>query len=84
MHRILFRPPREAGIHLDHWSLAAIALLIERATGVRYHRRHLGRLLRRSGWVVPPVGPPAAHAFRRVCQSDPDGNQIWLQEHASE
>ena len=64
MQRVLLRPPREAGFDLDHWSLAAIALLIERFTGVRYHRRHLGRLLRRSGWVVPPVGPRAAQTIR--------------------
>jgi transposase len=76
----LRRPPREAGYDLDRWSLAAVAALIERVTGERHHRRHAGRLLRRMGWVIPPVGKHADQAFRRRAVADPDGNVIGLFE----
>ena len=72
------RPPAESGFAGDTWSLAAIALLIERVSGERYHRRHVGRLLRSMGWVVPPVGRFAHAAFRRVAMSDPEGNGVAL------
>jgi hypothetical protein len=63
---------------LDRWSLAAVALLIQRVTGVAYHRRHIPRVLRRSGWSVLPVGEHAAEAFRTAPQFDPDGNLFLL------
>jgi hypothetical protein len=72
----LLRTPREAGFDLDRWSLASVAALVERTTGVRYHRRHVGRLLRRAGWTVPPVGPAADHARLRIPLLDPDANAL--------
>ncbi len=78
--RALFRSPRELGFDLDRWSLAAVAALIERSTGARYHRRHVGRLLRRAGWVLPPVGATHDRAFRSRPLRDPDGNPIALLE----
>jgi transposase len=80
LERTIARPPAEAGFALGRWSLAAIAALIERETGTRYHRRHLGRLLRRRGWIVPPVGPHAAAALRTRPMRDPDGNAARLLE----
>lgn len=76
--RALLRPPRAFGYDLDRWSLAAVAALIEKLTGERYHRRHVGRMLVSLGWVVPPVGRPAGHAFRRRVLLDPDGNAVGL------
>jgi len=71
-------PPGAWGFALDRWSLAAIAALVERLTGARYHRRAVGRLLRRMGFVVPPVGRNAEHAFRRRVVRDPEGNPVAL------
>jgi len=70
--------PRTQGFELDAWSAAAVALLIERETGARYHRRHIGRLLRRIGWVVPPIGRHGPGGFVQVMLRDPDGNALAL------
>jgi transposase len=76
----LLRPPRASGYDLEEWSLAAVAALVERLTGVRHHRRHAGRLMRRMGWIVPPVGRSANEAIRRKALLDPDGNVLALLE----
>jgi transposase len=80
--RWLAGPPRAAGYDLDAWSLCAIAALLERETGITYHHRHVPRVLRRMGWVLPPVGPTAAHAFRQVAHRDPEGNLFFLRQRA--
>jgi transposase len=72
--------PRACGFDLDRWSLAAIAALIEKRTGVAYDPRHIGRVLRRMGWSVPPIGPANHTAIRIRFVTDPDGNQICLLE----
>ena len=76
------RPPRHWGFELERWSLAATAALIEKLTGARHHPRHVGRLLRRMAWVVPPVGRAAAPAIRQRPLVDPDGNPLHLLERA--
>jgi putative transposase len=80
LHAALAGSPRTAGIPSDEWSIAAIALLIERRTGVRYHRRHIGRVLRRLGWIIPPFGRHAALRMRGRELRDPDGNPLILIE----
>jgi len=80
VERALLRGPRAMGFDLDRWSLAAVAALVERETGVRHHRRHVGRLLRRLGWVVPPLGPRAGDALRKRAARDSEGNAILLFE----
>jgi transposase len=35
----------------DIWTAQRVAIVIETAFGVRYHRDHVGRLLRESRWV---------------------------------
>ncbi len=70
--------PRDAGFALERWSLAAVAVLVERLSGERYHRRHVGRLVRSLGWVVAPVGQHAGSAFRREAIIDPEGNPVSL------
>lgn len=52
--RALLEPPSAHGIGAPAWSLRAIALLIEQRTGVSYHHRHIARLVRQAGWLVPP------------------------------
>jgi len=72
------RPPREAGFSLERWSLAAIARWIEAQAGIAYHPRHVGRVLARAGFVVPPAGPCARDAMLRVEVSDPDGGEVAI------
>jgi putative transposase len=76
IHAALAASPRAEGIHADEWSIASVALLIERRTGVRYHRRHIGRVLRRLGWIIPPYGRHAARGMRARGGRDPDGNPL--------
>ena len=78
VQRALDASPRDSGFALERWSLAAIVVLIQRSTGVLYHPRHVVRVLRRSGWVVPPVGEFAPYAFRQLEHLDPDGNVLFL------
>jgi transposase len=80
---LLSRSPREAGLALDAWSLASIALLIRRTTGVTFHTRHVGRWLRQAGWTIPPVGRHRERAFRPVTFADPDGATLYLRAGAS-
>ena len=72
----LLRPPGTEGFDLERWSLAAIALWIRRRTGIAYHRRHVGRLLRAHGWTVPPVGVHAHAACYAVAGRDPAGAEV--------
>lgn len=53
--RALLEAPSTHGIGGDAWSLRAIALLIERQTGMRFHHRHVARLVQRMGWLAPPL-----------------------------
>jgi transposase len=46
----LGKGPEAFGFDTDLWTLARIAQVIERLTGVRYHPGHVWRLLRRLGW----------------------------------
>jgi transposase len=78
VHRALAASPAAIGFPLERWSLAAIAALVERITRVAYHRRHVTRVLRRSGWTVLPIGANARYAFRTVPHRDPDGNLLLL------
>ena len=78
---LLCAEPRSEGYDLDRWSLAAIADAIRRSLGVVYHRRHLTRLMRRLGWVVPPTGKSAHFSFRELAGCDPEGNLFFLRAH---
>jgi|GEM_PF-3035572 len=75
---LLEKQPRELGFEGADWSLDSIVALLARTTGVSYHARHVTRVLRRHGWVVPPVGPGLRHAFRARAAEDPDGNPMLL------
>jgi transposase len=48
----LRKGPEAFGFDTDLWTLARVAAVIERLTGVRYHPGHVWRLLRRLGWSV--------------------------------
>jgi transposase len=38
------------GFRGDVWTASRVAEVIDRTFGVRYHRDHVGRLLREAGW----------------------------------
>jgi transposase len=67
---LLQQGPLAQGYPAPMWTTASIAHLIERSFGVRYHRDHIGRLMRRLGWHYQqfptgptgrPEGPPRRH-----------------------
>jgi transposase len=48
----LGKGPEAFGFDTDLWTLARVAAVIERLTGVAYHPGHVWRLLRRLGWSL--------------------------------
>ena len=48
--RILLQGAMDNGYHTELWTTARIAEVISRTFGVRYHRDHIGRLMRTLGW----------------------------------
>ena len=77
--RDLARPPSQSGLPAERWSMAAVSALIQCRTGVTFHARHVRRVLRRGGWVVPPFGAHAPHALQQLRVEDPEGNPLLLQ-----
>jgi transposase len=55
------------------WTCRRVAGLIAEQFGVRYHRAHVSRLLRRLGWT--PQKP-----IIRATQRDAEAITIWYQE----
>jgi transposase len=70
---LLWEGPEEHGFRGEVWTCARVAGAIERRFGVRYHKDHVGRLLRGWGWT-PQV--PAARAVQR----DEEGIERWRAE----
>ncbi len=48
--RLLLKGPMADGYPTDLWTCSRIARLIRREFKVRYHRDHIGRLMRQLGW----------------------------------
>jgi transposase len=61
------------GFRGDVWTCARIAQVIEAELGVRYHKGHVGKLLRELGWT--PQVP-----IRRALQRDEEAIGRWLAE----
>jgi len=49
------------GFDTDHWTLAQITTVIQRLTGVAYHRGHVRKLLSHAGTIAPSA-PPAGRS----------------------
>jgi transposase len=65
---------RAHGFDTGHWTLARITTLIERLTGVGYHRGHVWKLLRRRlGWRLQ-------HPARRAVERDEQAIDRWVAE----
>jgi transposase len=61
--RALDRGAAAAGFETEQWTLRRVAAVVERAFGVRYHHRSLGRALRARGFS--PQRPVAQAKERR-------------------
>src|SRR6266566_7457944 len=61
------------GFRGDVWTASRVAKVIERTFGVRYHRDHVGRILREAGWNrQQPV--------ERATQRDEEAIKAWYEE----
>src|SRR3954451_6129765 len=69
----LWHGPEAYGFRGQVWTCARIALVIEEEFGVRYHKDHVGRLLKELGWT--PQIP-----IRRAIQRDESAIQRWRAE----
>jgi transposase len=69
----LWHGPEAYGFRGRVWTCARIALVIEEEFGVRYHKDHVGRLLKELGWT--PQIP-----IRRAVQRDESAIQRWRAE----
>jgi len=53
----LVKGPEAHGYHTCLWTIRRVAALIEEKTGIKYHKGHAWRILRRLGWSSQrPVG----------------------------
>ncbi len=57
----------------DVWTASRMAKVIERTFGVRYHRDHVGRILREAGWS-------RQQPIERATQRDEEAIKVWYEE----
>jgi transposase len=69
----LWHGPEAYGFRGQVWTRARVAKVIEWELGVRYHKGHVGRLLKDLGWT--PQQP-----VRRAIQRDEDAIRRWRDE----
>jgi transposase len=69
----LWHGPEAYGFRGQVWTCARIALVLEEEFGVRYHKDHVGRLLKELGWT--PQIP-----IRRASQRDESAIRRWRAE----
>jgi transposase len=69
----LWHGPEAYGFRGQVWTCARIALVIEEEFGVRYHKDHVGRLLKELRWT--PQMP-----IRRAIQRDEEAIRRWRDE----
>lgn len=62
------------GFRGNVWTAQRVAVVIERAFGVRYHPVHVGRLLRQAGWS-------RQRPIQRATQRDEAAITRWYEEH---
>lgn len=72
--KLLLKGSMAHGYRTELWTCARIAELIRKEFGVRYHRDHIGRLLRALGWSSQK---PQTRAIER----DEAAIQTWKRRH---
>lgn len=73
LEKLLFKGPLAFGYRTDLWTTQRIADLIEKKFGVKYHRDHIGRIMKKMGWS--PQKPE-----RRAMERDEERIRNW-KEH---
>jgi transposase len=68
---LLWHGPEAYGFRGQVWTCARIAKVIEWEFGVRYHKDHVGRILKGLGWT--PLQP-----IKRAIQRDDEAIRRWL------
>ncbi|HEY6408193.1 MAG TPA: winged helix-turn-helix domain-containing protein [Ktedonobacteraceae bacterium] len=61
------------GFRGDVWTASRVAEVIKRTFGVRYHRDHVGRLLREAGWRRP-------QPIERATQRNEEAIKEWSEQ----
>ena len=73
VERALERGPKANGFPTELWTLARVADVIERTTGVRYHPGHVWRVLRQMGWS-------RQRPARRAVERDDEAVERWVND----
>lgn len=73
VEKALLEGAHSHGFGSDLWTLARVAEVIKRETGVSYHPGHVWRVLRAMGWSLQK---PA----RRAAERDEEAIATWLKE----
>src|SRR5512135_3058320 len=61
------------GFRGDVWTASRVAKVIDQTFGVRYHRDHVGRLLREAGWS-------RQQPIERATQRDEEAIKDWYEK----
>ncbi len=70
---LLARGAEAYGFRRDVWTARRVAEVIHRTFGVRYHRDHVGRLLREAGWS-------RQQPIERATQRDEAAIKAWYEQ----
>jgi transposase len=71
--RALEKGPKANGFPTELWTLARVADVIEKVTGVKYHPGHVWRVLRQMGWS-------RQRPARRAAERDDEAIEQWVNE----
>src|SRR5208282_4286904 len=71
--RALEKGPKANGFPTELWTLARVADVIEKVTGVKYHPGHVWRVLRQMGWS-------RQRPARRAAERDDAAIEQWVNE----
>src|SRR6266567_1103707 len=70
---LLAKGAQAYGFRGDVWTASRVAKVIDRTFGIRYHRDHVGRLLREAGWRRP-------QPIERATQRDEEAIKTWYEQ----
>jgi len=73
VERALGKGPRANGYPTDLWTLARVAEVIEKATGVKYHPGHVWKVLRQMGWS-------RQRPARKAMERDDEAVEQWVND----
>src|SRR6202171_4541566 len=73
VERALQKGPKANGYPTDLWTLARVAEVIEKTTGVKYHPGHVWKVLRSMGWS-------RQRPARQAAERDDEAIEQWVNE----